>query len=155
MFDEKFWLAIAFLAFAILVIKFVWPHIASALDANSKKIAEDILAAKEMKEKAEQLLKDAEKFLKESQSYAEKLTSDAEIEANKIAQDSKESLEKEVTKKTDAAISRIKSEEERMVRELKLQIVNNTIDQMSDGLSLKDDEQEKLIEKSISNLETT
>jgi ATP synthase F0 subunit b len=154
MFDEKFWLAIAFLAFAILLAKYVWPHIAKALDANSRKIAEDLLAAKEMKEKAEKLLKDAEKFLQESEAFATKLTSDAENEASKIAEDAQNALEEEIKKKTDSAISRIKTEEGRMTREIKIQIVNSAIDQLSQGSNFNSADQEKLIEKSIKNLET-
>jgi F-type H+-transporting ATPase subunit b len=154
MFDEKFWLAIAFLAFAILLVKYAWPHIAKALDDSSKKIAQDLLAAKELKERAEKLLANAEKFYNESLAYAEKLTSEAEKEAKKIAEDSAKSLEAEVNKKTAAAIARVKLEEERMMREVKIQIVNSAIDKISSGLDFKDDEQDKLVEKSIKNLET-
>ena len=52
MFNEKFWLAIAFLTFVGLIIKYVGPKITKSLDQKSKEIAEEILAAKEMKEKA-------------------------------------------------------------------------------------------------------
>ena len=60
MFDEKFYLALAFLTFLGLIVKFVWPKIADALDANSKKIAQELLEAQELKERAQKLLKDAE-----------------------------------------------------------------------------------------------
>lgn len=154
MLNEKFWLAIAFLTFVILIIKFVWPHLAKALDESSKKIAADLLAAKELKERAEKLLANAEQFYKESVAYAEKLAKDAEDEARKIAENAKTSLEAEVKKKTDAALARVKLEEERMVREIKLQIVSSAINNISQNLDLKGGEQEQLVEKSIKNLET-
>ena len=63
-FDEKFWLAVAFFTFVALMAKYVWPIIAKSLDAGSKKIAEEILAAQEMKKEAEKLLAKAEKIPK-------------------------------------------------------------------------------------------
>jgi F-type H+-transporting ATPase subunit b len=154
MLNEKFWLAISFLAFVALLAKYVWPHIAKALDESSKKIAADLLAAKEMKERAEKLLANAEQFYKESLAYAEKLSRDAESEAKKIAESAKTNLETEVKKKTDAALNRVKLEEERMIREIKLQIVDSAINNISQNLDLKGGEQEILVEKSIKNLET-
>ena len=70
MFNEKFWLAIAFLTFVGLIIKYVGPKITKSLDQKSKEIAEEILAAKEMKEKAAKLLATAEAYYKESLYYS-------------------------------------------------------------------------------------
>lgn len=154
MFDEKFYLALAFLTFLGLIIKFVWPKLATALDANSKQIAQELLEAKELKERAEKLLKDAEKFYQDSLTYAEKLARDAEIEAKQITELAKNDLAIEIQKKTDAAIARVKLEEERLVRELKLKIVENAIAEISQNLDFNDSEQDKLLVKSIKNLET-
>ena len=60
----------------------------------------------------------------------------------------------EIQKKTDAAIARVKLEEERLVRELKLKIVENAIAEISQNLDFNTDEQGKLLTKSIKNLET-
>ena len=63
MFNEKFWLAIAFLSFVALCIKYVLPKINKALDTKSKKIAEDILMAKKLREQAEKLLEEAKRLI--------------------------------------------------------------------------------------------
>lgn len=154
MFDEKFWLAIAFFAFVYLIAKYVFPHVIKGLDNSAKKIADDLEAAKILKEKAEKLLHNAEQFYKESLTYAEKLKNDAAIEAKNIADKSSQALAVEIEKRTTAALNRIKLEEERMVRQIKLQIVENAIKQLSNSADLKKDAQEKLIDKSIKNLET-
>lgn len=154
MINEKFWLAIAFAFFVILVIKYFWPSIAKSIDSKSKSIAEEILAAKEMKEKAQKLLNDAQKFYSESLEYSKKLAHDAEVEALKLAAESKDILEKELKKKTAAAIERIKIEEERAIREIKLKIVSDTMDALSQGTNLDNSAQEKVIEKSLKNFET-
>jgi len=154
MFDEKFYLALAFLTFLGLIIKFVWPNLTKALDENSKKIAQELLEAKRLKERAEKLLHDAEKFYQDSVLYAEKMAQDAESEAKKITELAKNDLALEIQKKTDAAIARVKLEEERLVRELKLKIVENAIAEISQNLDFNAGEQDKLLAKSIKNLET-
>ncbi len=154
MFDEKFYLALAFLTFVGLIIKFVWPKLAAALDANSKQIAQELLEAKELKERAEKLLKDAEKFYQDSLTYAEKLVRDAEVETKQITELARNDLAAEIQKKTDAAIARVKLEEERLVRELKLKIVENAIAEISQNLDFDASEHDKILVKSIKNLET-
>lgn len=154
MFDEKFYLALAFLTFLGLILKFVWPNLSKSLDENSKKIAEELLAAKELKERAEKLLKDAEKFYQDSLLYAEKMASDAQTESRQITELARLEVDQEIKKKTDAAIARVKLEEERLVRELKLKIVENAIAEISQNLDFDNSEQEKLLAKSIKNLET-
>ncbi len=123
MFNEKFWLAIAFLTFVGLIIKYVGPKITKSLDQKSKEIAEEILAAKEMKEKAAKLLATAEAYYKESLSYSEKLLKDAEIEANQFLIDAQKSISEELNKKTAAAQNRIKNAEEGAIRDIKNSIV--------------------------------
>lgn len=153
MLNEKFWLAIAFLSFCALIIKYVGPSIAKALDNKSKKIAEDILAAKELKEKAEKLLAKAEKYLEESSSFAEKLMKDAEIEAKNFAEDSRLALESELSKKTAAALERIKLEEQVATREIKTKIVTLALESMSKGLNLDQKNHEDLINKATKDFE--
>ena len=144
MLNEKFWLAVAFLSFLALMIKYVWPLLVKGIDAKSKKIAEEILAAKEMREKAEMLLKEAEKFYQESLSFSQKLAKDAEIEAKKLAEESKLILENELKKKTSAAIERIKLEEERMIREIKLKIISDTMEVLSQNFGLDEKNHEAI-----------
>ena len=154
MFDEKFWLAIAFFSLLILIIRYALPKIAKSLDDKSKSIAEEILAAKEMKEKAQKLLNDAEKFYQESLSYSQKLAKDAEAEAQKLANESAQMLEAELKKKTAAALERVKMEEERVIREIKLRVVNEAMEALSQNLGLDEKSHEQVVEKALKNFET-
>jgi F0F1-type ATP synthase membrane subunit b/b' len=153
MLDEKFWLAIAFTAFAILIVKYVWPLLAKSIDSKSKAIAEEILAAKKMKEKAQKLLDEAEKFYLESLNYSKKLAADAQNEAQKLADESKQILESELKKKTAAALDRIKLEEEGMIREIKLKVVSDTMEALSKNFGLDEKSHEQIVEKSLKNFE--
>lgn len=132
--DPRFWLAIAFVTFITLVIKFARSTILKSLEAKSKAIAEEILAAKEMKERAIALLAKAEKYEKESTIYAAKLLKDAEDEAQKFAAEAAEIVASEIAKKTAASIERIKIEESSAIHELKNRIVNVAISNLSENL---------------------
>ena len=86
MFDEKFWLAIAFLAFIALLIKYAKTSILNAINQKALDITKAISDAKKAKEDAEKLLKEVEQYQLESKSYAQKLISDAQKEVEKGCQ---------------------------------------------------------------------
>lgn len=154
-FDEKFWLAIAFFSFFTLVVKYFWPLIRKGLDDSSKKIAEEILAAKEMKENAEKLLSKAEQLYQDAISFSEKLIRDTEDEVKKLAAESEKLLSEELTKRKTAALDRIKFEEESAVRELKVKIVNSALGKLANDLNLSKEDHEKLVEKAVNNFGKT
>ncbi len=151
MFDEKFWLAIAFFSFLGLLIKFVFPKIVKNLDAQSKKIAEDILEAKKLRETAQKLLEEAQVFHKHSVEHSQKIITDAIEEAKKIEINSQKSLEDQIKKASDIAMERLKSEEESAIRQVKINIINEAIEQFS-AIKFRDDEQNKIIEKAIEKI---
>jgi len=157
MLNEKFWLAVAFTAFVLLIIKYVNPKISKALGDKSKSIAEEILAAKEMKEKAIQLLAKAEKYQKESENYSQKLMKDAQDEAQKYAAESKQMVELEIAKKTAAALNRIQIEEASAIREIKSKIVALAIANLSENISkeLTSANHEQLFAQAMQDLEKT
>src|SRR3989338_8087571 len=128
-FDEKLWLAIAFFSFLALIIKYVWPLIAKALDNKSKQIAEEILQAKEMKQKAE-------------------------LEAQKLIKETEHVLKEELKKKTNAAQDRIKTEQESAIRTIKSKIILDAMSLLSKDLGIDQNGHEKLTEKSLKNFET-
>ncbi len=154
-FDEKFWLAIAFFTFGIFAAKYLWPLLRKGLDNSSKKIAEEILAAKEMKRNAEKLLAQAEKLYQEAALFAAKLVKETEDEVRKLADESHQLLADEVSKRKAAALDRIKAEEESAIRELKIKIVNSAIGKLMAELNLNQEGHEKLIEKTLNNLGKT
>lgn len=154
-FDEKFWLAIAFFTFVALVVKYAWPLIRKSLDDGSKKVAAEILAAKELKENAQELLAKAEQLYKDAVAFSEKLIKDTEDEVQKLAEESQQLLADELNKRKTAALGRIKLEEESAIRELKVKIVNSALGKMSNELNLDKDGHDKLIEKAVNNFGKT
>lgn len=155
MLNEKFWLAVAFAAFILLLLKLARPHMTKALDGKSKAIAEEIMAAKEMKERAIKLLAKAEKYSEESASYAQKLIKDAEAEAEKFATEARQMLELEISKKTAASIERIKLEEVSAIRDIKTKIVAAAMENLSENIAAKMDQKnhEQLVAQATQDFE--
>ncbi len=153
--DPKFWLAVTFITFIALIIKIAGRKITKSIEEKAKLIAEEILAAKEMKERAAALLIKAEKHLEDSENYAAKLLQDAENEAKKFAEEAAEMMEIEISKKTSAAMERIKMEEAIAIREIKNRIVNSAVDNLSSNIDkdLNASNHEKLIDQAINDFE--
>ncbi len=133
--NEKLWLAIAFFTFLGILLKYVRPHILKIIDYNSQQIADNINSAKQARQKANNLLKEAEEYLEETKSYSKQLVIDAQNEAQKIIKDTKDQVEEEISKKTKAALSRIKMEEEKSIREFKADLIEGSINRFAEVIA--------------------
>lgn len=156
-FDEKFWLALAFLTFLALLIKLAKSTILKSLNEKSQEIAKEILNAKEMKEKAAKLLDKAEKYAHDSELYAQKLIKDAEIEALKYSVESKKLVDEEISKKTAATLERIKMEETIAINKIKEKIITSAIANFSENFAKSQNltSHQTLNEKALKDLEKT
>ena len=151
--DPRFWLAISFCIFLALLIKYVFPKIAAALDSKTKQIADQISAAKQMRESAEQLLLEAKKHHDESLQYCHKLIENAKDEAEKLLADSQRALEEELSKKTNLAKEKIKLEEEKAIREIKTEIIRSAITAIENkATNLSGNSTSEISKKAISNI---
>ena len=131
--------------------------IAKILDQKTKQIADEIATAKMMKEKAEKLLIEAEKFHKDSIEFSNNLLLSAELESQKLITEAQKSLEDEINKKIAAAEERIKTEEEKLIRDIKSKIIMAAIQVVEENI-LKSDKKkrsESSIEKAIEDFSKT
>ena len=154
-FDEKFWLAIAFVVFVLLLVKLAGKTIVNMLSAKSDAIRQSLEDAKKARESAEALLEKAQQYHDESKSYADKLIAEASKEAEQLAQKAKEEIDAEISKKTAAAIKRVEMEQDIAIKEVKKKIVANALDVLSKNLKsdITDQEHEKLLSKASNDLE--
>ena len=151
--DEKFWLAIAFLTFAVLVVKCVWPTLSKMISNKSDQIAKDLKDAKEFKERAEALLTETQEQYKSTIKNAEKILLEARDEAKKYIEDSKEAVQDEIKRKIDSLNDRIKSEEEKAVRDIKMKIIEVAVSNVKKDLQDVDKSKfENVIKKSIGDI---
>lgn len=155
MFDEKFWLGVAFVTFVAILWKLAGKKIIKIIDENSEQIAHDIELAKQSREKAELALARAEKYLEESKAYSKKLIADAQKEAEDILLKANSSCEDEVKKKMDAKHKRIHTEEQALIREVKREIIRSSIEAIIENIKndLTQEESQNLISTSIKDLD--
>ena len=154
MFDEKFWLAIAFIVFIVFIYKFLGNKINSILNEKSQQIASDLLLASQAKEKAEKLLQEAQDYNQQSLKYAEKLKLDTSSELNIMYQNATLSLQQELAKITEASQKRLQEEEQIAIRKLQETIISQAIEIVANA-KISNDEQEILIVKALENLKNS
>ncbi len=153
MFDEKFWLAIAFFSFLSLVIKHVAPIIIKQLDSKSKQIAEELLAAKEAKENAKKMFLASEERYQEAIAFADKLLRDSAIEAQKYFEEALKNAEAEIAKKMAAVENRIKNEQENAIREMKIKIIDSALRAVQNNLqNVSKTQSDNLIRKAVDDV---
>jgi len=143
--DPKFWLAVSFLIFLFLMIRYVVPFIIKMIDAKSQKIAEDLKQAAKMRLEAEKLLRKSKEYYDYHIKKSDQLIKDAALESEKLIENYKIAVEDEISKKIDVANERIKTEEGRVIRDIKSKIIEsaimaieNNLEQVADDEALDD-----------------
>jgi len=154
MFDEKFWLAIAFIVFIVFIYKFLGNKINSILNEKSQQIASDLLLASQAKEKAEKLLQESQDYNQQSLKYAEKLKLDTSSELNIMYQNATLSLQQELAKITEASQKRLQEEEQIAIRKVQETIISQAIEIVANA-KISNDEQQILIVKALENLKNS
>jgi len=152
--DPKFWLAVSFLVFISMMIKYVVPLIIKMIDAKSQKIAEDLREASKMRLEAEKLLKKSKEYYDYHIKKSDQLIKDAAIESEKLIENYKIAVEDEISKKIDVANERIKTEEGRVIRDIKSKIIESAIIAIENNLEqvADDDALDDVAKNSISQI---
>lgn len=155
--DEKFWLSISFLAFIGLLIKYALPHILRILDDQIDQITSELRDAKATKQEAEKLLVSAKKCLKDAELYAAKIVEEAEIEARRLLKEGRAATAFEMEKKLATALTKLKQEEDEMVRDMKIEAIKSAINSVAENFAqnANDNERKLLIKVAVDNLAKT
>lgn len=83
--DPKFWVAVSFVLFFLLLGKKLWAAISGALDGRAATIRRQLDEASRLRSEAEQMLKDAEAERAAAAKEAEELLARAHAEAERVA----------------------------------------------------------------------
>jgi F-type H+-transporting ATPase subunit b len=153
MFEEKFWLAISFLSFVVLIIKFFGAKISSSLNQKSKEISDNINLVSEQKKQSQLLLVEAQKIYEESIVSAKKLIEEANQESIKMLNNAQVLLDQEINRMKLLSSQKIKQEEEKAIRLIKNKVILDAIAKVQQT-SVSINENKKLIDNSLKNIET-
>jgi len=149
-----FWTVITFIILILILKKFAWKPILSALDAREAAIRESMEKAEKAKEEAQKILDENKvsnkKYIEEAQKMLAESRADADKIREQIIAQSREEAAK-IKADTDAEIARKKEE---MFNELKGQIAEIAISAAEKIINenLNKDVQNKIVNKFIEEL---
>lgn len=117
MFDEKFWVAAAFVLFILLIVKPFKKLVIAKLDKKRDDMEYDIKSSEDVKKEAEDMLSFYKKKQNEIINQSLKIIEDAKIEASKIRQEAESSLEEYINRKMASSAAKIEQLEQKMLQE--------------------------------------
>ena len=154
MFDASFWIAIAFIAFIGVLIKFAYGKIAATLDTRAEGIRDEIEEAKCLREEAKELLTNYQRKHQDAVKEAEEIIAQAKADAKRMSEQAAKDLELEVTRRTELAQAKIARAEAQViedVRNLAVDIAVRAAEQLVED-HLDDKQADKIIDDAISEL---
>ncbi len=157
MFNEKFWLAVIFISFIALVIKFFLPKIKNNLNSQVQEIELAVNNAKTQLEQAKQQLALSQEKLILIEKENIKLINEAKEAAENIIEQAKINAQNEYQKKISNIVDRFEQEQEQILTNLKKEII---IEAFKDvdlylSLNLNIQQQKQLLEHGIEKLNKT
>ena len=150
------WTTIIFTLLLIVLKKFAWKPILTAVDERNKSIEEALMAADKAKEEMELLNADNERILLEARTERDVLLKEAREIKNSILNEAKEQANLEANKMLNSAKEQIVNEKMKAITELKNSVAILSIDIAEKVLKreLKEkSSQEEFIEGALKNSE--
>ena len=154
MFDQTFWVALAFVMFIAVVYKPVSSKLAAALDARAEKIKQELDEAVRLREEAQVLLAGYERRQNEALKEAEDILGHAREEAERQTRQAGEALEVFIRLREAQAVDRIARAEEEAtadVRNAAVELAMATTRKLIIS-ELKEDRAQALIDDAIAEL---
>jgi len=114
------WATVGLVTFLGVLVYFGLPKtILGALDAKSKKIADDLDDAKRLREEAQALLADYERKRKAAEDEAQEIIEAAKAEATRLTAEAQTSLEDLITRRTKAVEEKISQAESQAIADVR------------------------------------
>jgi len=113
---------IAMIVFVWFCMKFIWPHIISAIEERQEKIAEGLAAAEQGAERLDQAKAEADDIVADARRQASAILDQANARANEIVAEGKSDGTKERERQLAAAKAEIEQEANRAREELRGQV---------------------------------
>lgn len=118
--DPKFWVAVSFILFMALIIRFKVPsRIATALDARGQAIAKEIEEARKLRDEAQALLASYQRKQRDAEKEAQAIVTEARAESERLAAETRKSLEALIARRSKMAEDKIAQAEAQAVAEVR------------------------------------
>jgi F-type H+-transporting ATPase subunit b len=133
--DPTFWVAMGFIGFVFVFVRYALNPITAMLDARAAKIKDQLEQAARLKEEAEALLKEYDKKKKAAAKEAKAIIDTAKQDAADLRIRAMEELEASLARRTQQAQEKIARAEADATRAIKEQIVMMATDVARDVVS--------------------
>lgn len=151
MFDEKFWIAVAFFIFVALAYKKLSNIFINSLDSKRKEIEDELNKATDLRKEAKKIKDSYLRKQKLVEQEASKIIHNAELASEKMLDEAKLQIEKTTSTKLAQIELHIADIQKQAIDEIKINAVKTAIEKFSKNLD-KNIDQEKLIDKNINSL---
>ena len=126
--DAETWVAIAFILFIIILLRFGWSRIVNALDNRAKLIKQELDEARNLREQAQSILADYQSKKQNSEKEISKIIEKAKIETESNIQISLKNHKDLLNRRKKNAEEKIIQAKERVLQDIKEAIVDISID---------------------------
>lgn len=156
-FDEKFFVALATVTFAVLVFKPVKKALLAMVDGKIAKIKSDLETAEKLKNDAQMLFDESKAKLEAVEKQAIEILNHAKNEANLLVQNANLKLAADIEVRKKLALQKIQSFEDNAVNELRKNISLITINAAATAIEESGDEEnlKKLFNSSLDKIAKT
>ena len=146
--------AVAFLIFAVLCMKYVWPPLMGALEERQKEIADGLTAAEKAKKSLELANENAKDTIKKARAEAQKIIDEANKTRSQIIDKASEEAQIERKKILDLAKSEIEAEKNKARESLRAECISLAVEGAQKIIGEKIDAQadSEMLKKIMSSL---
>lgn len=151
-----FWTTLFFLVLLLILRRFAWPAILSAVHARNDSIRKALESAEKAREEMTKLQASNEKILAEAKAERDAMMKDARDVKDKIISEAKEKASEEASKLLRNAREAIQNEKASAITEMKEQMALLSVDIAEKILKQKlsgDKEQKALVEKLVDDID--
>ena len=155
-FGLLFWTGITFCLLLLVLAKFVWKPMLSAVNARSQKIDEALLEAEKARQEMKTLQAENERILKEARAERDAILKEAKEVGLKMIEEARDKSKIEGHKLIESAKLAINSERNSAIADMKAQIATFSVD-IAESLVKEslasDDKQKSLVSKMVQDIQ--
>ena len=127
MFNEEFWVAVAFVLFFVAVGRRLWAEVSKRLDARAARIRDQLDEAARLRDEAQKLLSDYQRRQKEAAEEARAIIAHARDEAERLTGEAQARLAEQLLRRERSAKDKIIQAEARALTEVRAAVVDIAI----------------------------
>ena len=133
LYDPRFWVAVSFIGFVVLLFKPLRRAVLGGLDSRTARIERELSEATRLKEEAGALLATYQRQHTESVAEAKRIVEDAEREAIAIAKQAQKDLEDAINRRIELALQKMANSEAAILQDIRnhaIEITTETVRRM-------------------------